>query len=149
MSQLQPAQPGDGVYGLQMWHGVPVLQGTHHCGKQTCGAPAMVAVFGKQTASETAYGRINVCRPHIVACTRDLEDTWICALPSDRALGDWCPHCATRSTDNEGRGHSLVCPIGLSWAENARRAKVEWVVHDRAECEVCQTYLAGVPGPAG
>lgn len=140
----------DGVYGLQIGGGLPITWRSHECSKNTCRKPAEVAVFGKRTATETQYGRLNVCRPHIVEAAGDLIDPWICALLADREMGgDYCPHCATRTKTVDGKGHSLICPVGLAFPDNARRAGVPWDLHDRAACEVCTSYLEGKPGPTG
>lgn len=145
-----PAHDGV-VYGLQTWHGQFVMRGTHHCAKNGCQRPAIVAVFGKRTATETAFGRLNVCREHLVEGARELEQTWICALPADRKLiGEYCPHCGALARDVRGwEGHSVICPIGLSWPEACERMKVKHEIHDKASCDVCQAYIEEVPGPTG
>lgn len=154
MTVLDPGRGGlgDGVYGLQAWHGVDVIQGSHACGKGGCGRPAFVAVFGKLSSNPGKMIRVNTCREHVegVFHDRDVLDPWICALLGTHGDGDdYCPHCATRRSGPKGQGHLRRCPIGLTSREFAAHAKLPWEAHDQHDCETCSSYMNRRPGPTG
>ncbi len=153
MSLIDPTRGGlgDGVYGLQAWHGVDVIQGSHECGKTGCSRPAFVAVFGKLDGGKVI--RMNVCREHVEGAFRDeqIDEPWICALlgPRDDGHSDYCPHCATRRSGPQGQGHLRRCPVALTSKEFAAAARLPWEGHDQGECESCSSYMNRRPGPTG
>lgn len=147
---------GRGVFGpAQGADGQFLHRGTHACGFKTCRAPAVVAVFGKLTASAEGWARFNVCREHVMGALREVvEGTgWFAAIaPANPSqIGGYCPHCGQEAAKigADGRGHLRLCPIALSWPDRARDAGVPHEVHDRTECEVCVCWIQRTPGPAG
>lgn len=139
---------GDGLYGLQAWHGVDVIQGSHHCAKQSCKRPAQVAVFGKVAPDSGRVARLNTCRMHVEGIFLELFDSWICALLGDRGE-DYCPHCAVRKVGPQGQGHLRHCPIGLTSRAFAAAARLPWEAHDAHSCDPCASYHERKPGPTG